>query len=114
MKVIFICGPFGATNSWVLEQNVRNAEALSFEVWRAGAAAICPHASSRYFLGSLPEEMFVAGYKEILKRCDAVLLVLNWEMSKGSVGEVEEAKRIGIPIFDSIYKLKVWLTGGID
>jgi len=58
--------------------------------------------------------MFVAGYKEILKRCDVVLLVPNWELSKGSVGEVEEAKRIDLPIFESIYKLQVWLTGGID
>ena len=36
---------------------------------------------------------------ELLRRCDAVLCVSNWRDSVGARAEVEEARRLGLPVF---------------
>jgi hypothetical protein len=41
----------------------------------------------------------LAGTLELMRRCDAVILVHNWRDSAGSRAEVDEAKRLGIPVF---------------
>jgi hypothetical protein len=99
MKLIYIAGPFRGENSWEMEQNIRRAEALALEVWKMGAAAICPHANTRFFQGAAPDKNFLEGDLEILRRCDYILLTENWEISVGATAEREEAIRMKIPIF---------------
>jgi hypothetical protein len=47
---------------------------------------------------------------EILRRCDAVLVTTDWRDSAGARGEVNEAKRIGLPVFDGTTALGEWLA----
>lgn len=109
MKVVFIRGPFRAANAWLVEQNIRRAEHLAFEVARLGVMPLCPHTNTRFFDGTLTEQFWLEGTKELLRRCDAVVSAPGWESSTGSIGEGEDAERLGIPVFDSIYELAVWL-----
>jgi hypothetical protein len=109
MKVIYIGGPFRAANTWEIEQNVRRAEEVALEVWRLGAAAICPHANTRFFQRILPDSVWLDGDLEIIARCDALLLQGNWQNSAGTLGEIEQALSLGLPIFDAISRLKKWL-----
>lgn len=109
MKVVYIAGPFRASNAWEIEQNIRRAEELALEVWRAGFAAICPHTNTRFFQGAAPDEVWLEGDLEILSRCDAVLLTEDWENSKGAVLESEEAGDLEIPVFESFWKLLEYL-----
>src|SRR3990167_5628921 len=102
MKVVYIAGPFRAPNSWAMEQNIRRAETLALEVWRKGAAAICPHTNTRFYQGAAPDEVWLNGDLEILRRCDAVLMVEGWERSQGAGAEGEYARRLGIPVFLSL------------
>lgn len=105
MKVIFIAGPFRAPTTWQVELNIRKAEALALEVWRAGYAAICPHTNTRFFDKELPDEVWLNGIHEILRRCDGMILVKG-PISEGMKAEINVAKETLIPIFKDISALK--------
>ena len=98
MKLIYIAGPYRGPNSWAIEQNIRRAEDAAALVWKAGLAALCPHANSRHMDGVTTDENFLAGTMEMLRRCDAVLLVEGWKRSTGARDEVTEAMRLGKPV----------------
>ena len=99
MKVVYVAGPYRGANAWEVEQNIRRAEAVALELWRMGAAAVCPHANSRFFNGTLPDDVFLKGDLELLSRCDGVVLVRGWEQSAGAVAEVRHASRLVKPTF---------------
>ena len=82
-----------------MERNIRRAEAVSLELWRMGAAPVCPHTSTRFFEGALPDETFLRGDLVLLERCDGVVLVKGWESSEGTVAEIRHANKIGKPVF---------------
>src|SRR4051812_23871364 len=112
MNVIYIAGPFRAENAWEIEQNIRRAEELALACWRAGFAVICPHTNTRFFQGAAPDEVWLEGYIELLKRCDAVLVVLpNWDNSEGTQVEIKTAKESNIPVFYSFTELVNWRFG---
>lgn len=100
MKVIYIAGKYRGPNAWAIEQNIRAAEDVAARVWAAGMVALCPHANARHMIeGVVTDEHALAGTLELMRRCDAVLLVSNWRDSAGARAEVEEAERIGLPVF---------------
>lgn len=99
MKVVYIAGKYRGRTPWEVEQNIRAAEDVAASVWAMGMVAMCPHANSRHMEGVATDEHFLAGTLELLRRCDAVLLVPNWRDSVGAKAEVAEAKRLGLPVF---------------
>lgn len=101
MKVIYIAGKYRGATPWEVEQNIRAAEDIAAKVWAMGHAALCPHANSRHMEGVASDEHFLAGTLELMRRCDAVLLVPNWHRSEGARAEVAEAERQGMPVFGS-------------
>ncbi len=109
MKVIYIAGPFRGPNAWEIERNIRRAEEIALACWRLGAAVICPHANTRFFTGAAPDEVWLEGDMELLKRSDAVMLTENWSRSSGATAEREEARRFGLPVFESLEQLSRWL-----
>jgi thiamine pyrophosphate-dependent acetolactate synthase large subunit-like protein len=109
-KVIYIAGAVRAPTARQVEMNVRRAEELCFEVWKTGkAAAICPHSNERYFFGELDIETILSGDLEILRRCDAILLVPGHENSKGTQGEIKFSFENGIPVFSHLEDLIEWI-----
>lgn len=99
MKVVYVAGKFRSKSFWGVVQNVRQAELVALEVWRAGAAALCPHTNTANFDGAADDMLWLEGDKEMLRRCDAVVLVPNWTDSAGAKAEVELAVSIGLPVF---------------
>jgi len=113
-KVVFIAGPFRADTPWKIEQNVRKAETAALEVWKTGAAALCPHANTRFFQDEAPDVVWLEGGLEMLRRCDAVLMVGDWRSSRGALAERETAFQYGLKVFDKISECVRWLRGGGD
>lgn len=109
MPVVYIAGPFRGPSAWDVESNIRRAETLALEVWRLGAAAICPHTNTRFFQGAAPDEVWLKGDLEILRRCDAVLMTPDWEKSSGAQAERDDAEEHGISVFHSLDSLAAWL-----
>lgn len=115
MKVVYVAGPFRGKSSWDIEENIRRAERLALEVWRSGAAALCPHCNTRFFQGAADDAVWLDGDLELLARCDAVLMTPDWQRSSGARAEQEFAVKRGIPVFETLDALKAWIDPtGID
>ena len=98
MKLVYIAGPYRAPTPWGVEQNIQAAVLAAAQVWAAGLAAVCPHANSAHMEGVTTDENFLAGTLEMLRRCDAILVIEGWKNSEGARGEVDEAVRLGLPV----------------
>lgn len=100
VKVVYIAGRYRGPTAWDVDQNITAAKAVAARVWAAGFVALCPHTNSAHMEGAATNEQFLAGTLELLRRCDAVVLVPGWESSRGTLAEVAEANRLGLPVFD--------------
>jgi hypothetical protein len=107
VRLVYICAPFRGPTEWARAENVRNAERFALSVWRCGAVAISPQANSSRFDGQMPDQVFLDGYLELLRRCDA-LLVCGPE-SAGMAAEVALAREIALPIFYTVEELSDWI-----
>ena len=112
MKIVYVAGPFRGANGWEIEQNVRRAEKLGYQVCHMNAMPLIPHANTRCFHGVGEDQFWLDGTMELLRRCDAVILTHDWERSKGACAEVEEANRLGLPVFHHLHQLARWLVEG--
>ena len=97
-KVVYVAGAFRAKTQWEIMQNVRRAEDASLELWKLGYAVICPHTMTQHFQNECPDEVWLDGCLELLRRCDAIYLVEGWQCSEGSLVEYELAKELGLII----------------
>lgn len=68
-------------------------------------AALCPHTNMRFFQNAAPDEVWLDGDLELLKRCDAVLMTDNWKQSSGARAEHDFALSLGLRIFYSLTEL---------
>ena len=109
MRIVYIAGLCTGANTWETERNIRRAETLAFAVAEAGAMPLTPHSITRLFHGTLIQ-FWYDGTMELLRRCDAVICVSGWELSRGVTAEIEEARRRGMPIFERVDELKAWLV----
>lgn len=109
-RVIYVAGPFRSPTHWGIVENVRRAEAAALEVWKRGAIALCPHLNTANFQGALPDGAWLYGTLELMRRCDAVVLVEGWESSSGTMTEIAEAETLGIPVLSSLDQLDKWLS----
>ena len=114
MKLIYVAGPFRGTNNWEIEQNIRRAETLALEVWRAGYACICPHTNTRFYQGAADDKVWLEGDIEIMLRCDAVLLTPDWRRSSGARAEVDVADGQDMPVFETLDCLNEYFKLSFD
>lgn len=98
MKVVYIAGPYRAQTIWGINLNIQAAKEIALQVWKLGFVAMCPHANSAFFDGELDDSLFLDGGVELLRRCDYMVLVGDWEKSEGTKKEIEIAKENNIPI----------------
>lgn len=116
MKLIYVAGPYRAKNQlggqdmFAVQQNIMRAMAVGLEVAKLGAAFHVPHANSMFFTGAagLPDSVWLNCALESMRRCDAVVLVDGWNTSAGTLAEITEARRLGIPVMQ-IHALEGWL-----
>jgi len=104
-QVIYVAGPYTADTDFKRRENIKKADEVTARLWHMGFYAICPHKITAFYGGLCDEKVFIEGGLEILRRCDAVVLVEGWEGSGGTIGEIEEAMKLHIPIFKSVYDL---------
>jgi hypothetical protein len=111
VKLIYVAGPFSAPSREGIDANIAAAVALALEVAKAGAMPVCPHAKTSHpaFETLQPYTFWIRGTLALLRGCDALILCKGWELSSGTLGEIQEAKRLGIPVFSSIDDLRRWL-----
>ena len=110
MKFVYIAGPYRASSEYQVLQNIRRAEDLALKVWKAGCACICPHKNAAFLGGAAPDSVWLQGGLEMIRRCDAIILVDGWRHSEGTRAEIKEARDLGVPVFVDFENFEKWLT----
>lgn len=98
-EVAYVAGPYrGDGSPYNIMQNIRRAERYALKYWAEGYAVICPHKNSALLDGSMPDEVWLQGAMELLRRSDLVVMIPGWEGSAGARAEREEAYELGIQV----------------
>ncbi len=87
MKLVYIAGPYRGSTDRATYKNIQHARKYAEKYWKAGYAVFCPHLNTAFFSGLVPEEHFIKGGIEILKRCDIIVMISGWRNSVGSINE---------------------------
>ncbi len=102
--ILYTAGPYAPKNGRTTKQNIENARKVAIAVWHAGHFAMSPHMNTAGFeneelLKDIADEDYVLRDLEIIRRCDAILMMPHWEESTGSLQEKEYAESIGMPVY---------------
>ncbi len=104
MKVVYIAGAYrGDGKPDTIYENIQIVRKYAKKYWRLGYAVFCPHMNSAFMDGACSDETFLEGSIEILKRCDVIVMLPNWEQSAGSVDEFNLANDVGLQIIHENY-----------
>lgn len=101
--IIYISGKYSDENSEKIRKNIQLAKKHAVEIWKKGFVAICPHLNTENFEEhcDLDWDIYIKGDKEILSKCDAIVMLYNWIDSKGAKVERDFALELQIPVFYS-------------
>jgi hypothetical protein len=112
--LVYVAGPYIAYNAdgthdpIGIQANIDKAEAVQKALLRMGHAVICPHKNTAH-LDALPltHDQWIAMDLQMLVYCQAMVVLPNFQSSKGTAMEIEFAERVGIPIY---YLSEDWKT----
>jgi nucleoside 2-deoxyribosyltransferase len=105
MKLVYLAGSYRGKSkfpplNWLQRQiNIHRARAAAKELWKMGFSVLAPHLNTCNFDGLCPDQVFLDGTMEMMKRCDAVALLPNWFDSSGTLAEIKKADELKIPIY---------------
>ena len=114
MLLIYIAGPYTAPTRAGIEANIERATLVALDVAALGVMPVCPHANTgdARFSDVQPYQFWIAGTLDLLRKCDAIVLVDGWRESNGARGEVDEARGLGMPICGNVGELKELIEHG--
>jgi len=104
VHLVYVAGPYRAATALAVAGNVHRAAAEAADLLYAhGYAVICPpsmsHGWERHT--DYSNERTLEHCCEIVRRCDAVLVVGAWMTSSGTLQEIEAALAAGVPVYYS-------------
>jgi hypothetical protein len=99
--LIYVASKYRGPDAWIVEQNIRAAEALAYEVALRGAYPVAPHACTRGYFESAQAspDFWLSATLELMRRCDAVVMLHGWTASYGATVERREALAMGKPVW---------------
>ena len=107
LLVYYISGPYrDKRGEWYVGQNIQNARAAAIEIWKLGGVALCPHMNTAGLGGLLPDDTWLQGDLELIRRCDAVWMIDGWQKSEGAKIEMEFALELGVPVLYNLEDVK--------
>jgi len=95
---VYVAGKYSGD----VEKNIEKAAQVSAKLWDIGFTVICPHMNTANFEHRCKItgwEDFLEGDLVLLKDCNMLVVLDDWEESKGARKEVKAAKEWGIPIY---------------
>jgi len=118
MKKVYVAGAYSDTNVLGVLKNIGRGQEYGRKVFEAGMAPFVPWFDKEFIFSNWDKKYTVPEFYEYsmawLRASDAVLVVPNtpglkdWEDSVGVLIELEQATKLGIPIFYSLKDLVKW------
>jgi hypothetical protein len=103
MKLAYIAGPYRTGHGRTVFENIQAARAVAVKYWKLGYAVICPHSNTAFFDGLCPDDTWIEGDLEMLRRCDVVVMMKSWRQSAGARKEFRLACRLKKEIIEEDY-----------
>lgn len=103
--LLYLAGPYRAETREGVELHIQQARAVGLQVARKGWCPVIPHTMLAHLDAAAPsiaDQFWLDATLELMRRCDAVLLLPGWTQSAGTRAEVAEAQRLGLPVFDAV------------
>ena len=114
MKRIYIAGPYSADNVMEVLHNIRKGIDMSYKVFALGYAPFSPWLDYHFVLSDKGYKLKIQDFYDYslawLKVSDAMLVLPNYESSKGTLKEIEYAESLGIPVYYSLKELQCRIT----
>jgi hypothetical protein len=108
MKV-YVAGPYSSDNVLGVLSNIRKGISVSYQLLHQGFAPFCPWLDYHFVLADNTNDLKVVDFYEYsmewLRCSEAVYIQGDWKNSKGTQAEIEEAKKLDIPVFFDLTKL---------
>lgn len=112
MLRIYVAGPYSANNVIDVLKNIGRGQKACADLFSMGFAPFCPWHDMTFVTDRFDDVFDIQSFYDYsiawLVVSDAVLLVGEWEKSKGTVKEVNIASKQSIPVFKDILSLKEW------
>lgn len=109
---VFMVGPYSTGPKSGLIASLNNIRVGLQTGWRLVKIGFIPFIPWLDFLLALVGPLTVKEFQdytiEWLPCCDCVLRLPGWHCSKGALREIEEAERLGLPIFDRFKDLRMF------
>lgn len=108
IPLIYVAGRYRAPDRAAIAQNIAAARQVGMETARLGWFPVIPHSNTSHmdhYLPELGDDYWLSGTKELMERCDALVLVPGWETSEGTKGEIARADELRIPVYRSLEQL---------
>jgi len=98
MKVVYISGAYRSDSVNGIYENIQKAREVAIKYWKLGYAVICPHMNTAFMDGACNDHIWLEGDIEILKRCDVIIMIGKWTMSRGAREELNIALSLGMEV----------------
>jgi len=95
--VLYIAGPFTAGHGRTEEENITAAKKVAEKYFKMGYTTITPHVNTWHMEGCKYQDYLDADF-EVIRRCDAIVMMKNWRESGGATQEHNLALERYIPI----------------
>ena len=107
LKRIYVAGPYSDSDIIQILTNMRNGIRMCIEVLKRGFSPFCPWLDYLFSLMLYPgEQLTVNDYYQYsmawLEASDAMLVLPEYENSKGTKAEIARAKELCIPVYYNI------------
>lgn len=100
IPLAYVIGPYRDKTVRSIVRNIREAESLGIEVMQHGIFPYIPHKNTALLDGTAPDEFFLEGNLEMIRRgmFDLAVVGRGYNNSKGSLGEIQEFYLLNTPV----------------
>ena len=97
--LVYLSGKYRDKDEHTVDCNIHYAKRIAVELWKMGFAVICPHGNSDHMGFEGDGGCFLEGDMVMVERSDLVVMLENWETSKGANLERRLAMKLAIPVY---------------
>lgn len=111
-RLVYLAGKYIDTATYLVQRNIHLSQQYAQEIALLGAFPVSPHLCSQNMDGIQNYQWWCDTTMELMRRCDAVFMLPNYQDSNGALAELKEAKDRGMPVFWWLHEIKGWIDNG--